>query len=557
MAGLQSIVVGDDEPGGDGMALTLLVDRMVKRIPMLCTLKTFYDGQEVIPSKSIPKSVNMKGYAVYQRFLDVCSMDFAKAIADAVIHRQRPTGFRLIADRTMRSTAADDEWDLNRMELKSRQMFHDYSVYGAAYAMIDGADEHNRIKVLSPWTCAVSDDDDSAVYYWYSEADSMECLTLYRLIRNPDGSVKTVYCRNARREVQKRTLYFEEDAEDIYELANDDSKQPPSLQPVFEWVEDHPNSKGLEFAAECGCLPVVRMGAPGGKGQFEPHVRALSGIDQQRFQRFCIQELQAFKQRAVSIDNLQMTYKETDPQVMYGQANAGDPVDFSQMFEQGPDALWLVPGDAKFWESSPVDVSSLVNAVAADVKQLAASSGTPLDILSPDVAGSAEGASLKREGLVFKVEDANARANDAFVRLMRMALVADKHKDAADDRFETVWKPINPPSALEQAQAANYSKGILPVKTNMRRNYGMTEIEIAEAMQDLMDSQFQQAMATENALLDGKAVEQSPAVLPDETGMGSNQTIVDTTAASFDPDTTEQSDTTGETNAGAGSDVTL
>ena len=117
---------------------------------------------------------------------------------------------------------------------------------------------------------------------------------------------------------------------------------------------------------------------------------------------------------------------------------------------------------------------------------------------------------------MFKVEDMNARANDGFTRLMRMALEADGNS-AAGERFETVWKPINPPSQLEQAQAANYSKGILPVKTNMRRSYGMTEIEIAEAMQDLMDTQFAQAMASENAMIEGKTSQQSAGVLPDET----------------------------------------
>ena len=51
----------------------------------------------------------------------------------------------------------------------------------------------------------------------------------------------------------------------------------------------------------------------------------------------------------------------------------------------------------------------------------------------------------------------------------------------------------------------------------MRRSYGMTEIEIAEAMQDLMDTQFAQAMASENAMIEGKTSQQSAGVLPDET----------------------------------------
>lgn len=514
MAELQSLIPGDEEPDGDAMLLTQLANGLVSRIPTLCTLKTFYDGKEQVPVKSIPKSTNQSGYAVYQRFVSICQLDLAKAIADAVIHRQRPTGFRLIADKTMRSTKADDMWSQCRMELKSRQMFHDLAVYGNAYALVNKNKLPSHITVLSPWNTYVSSDEDSAVNYWYKASEGCEYLALYRLIRNDDGSVKDVYCRIAYNETDSRSLLEEGDEEEIYGIANDDSKIHPTLSPTFQW--DGGAESSYDFAEKCECLPIVRMHAPGGKGQFEPHIPTLGSIDQQRFQRFCIQELQAFKQRAVSMSNMPQFYKESDPQVRDGLAQAGDRIDYKDLFQQGPDALWLVPGDAKFWESGVTDINPLITAVASDIKHLAASSGTPLDILSPDVSGSAEGAQLKREGLVFKVEDMNARANDGFTRLMRMALEADGNS-AAGERFETVWKPINPPSQLEQAQAANYSKGILPVKTNMRRSYGMTEIEIAEAMQDLMDTQFAQAMASENAMIEGKTSQQSAGVLPDET----------------------------------------
>ena len=447
MAELQSLIPGDEEPDGDAMLLTQLANGLVSRIPTLCTLKTFYDGKEQVPVKSIPKSTNQSGYAVYQRFVSICQLDLAKAIADAVIHRQRPTGFRLIADKTMRSTKADDMWSQCRMELKSRQMFHDLAVYGNAYALVNKNKLPSHITVLSPWDTYVSSDEDSAVNYWYKASEGCEYLALYRLIRNDDGSVKDVYCRIAYNETDSRSLLEEGDEEEIYGIANDDSKIHPTLSPTFQW--DGGAESSYDFAEKCECLPIVRMHAPGGKGQFEPHIPTLGSIDQQRFQRFCIQELQAFKQRAVSMSNMPQFYKESDPQVRDGLAQAGDRIDYKDLFQQGPDALWLVP-------------------------------------------------------------------NDGFTRLMRMALEADGNS-AAGERFETVWKPINPPSQLEQAQAANYSKGILPVKTNMRRSYGMTEIEIAEAMQDLMDTQFAQAMASENAMIEGKTSQQSAGVLPDET----------------------------------------
>lgn len=340
------------------------------------------------------------------------------------------------------------------------------------------------------------------------------------MVRDDKGQVTGVTCRVAAAEVEERTMLAEGDAEQIYAVANnEDNAVAPEFSPVFSWMDVSSNDDDFRYARECASLPVVRIHAPGGMGQFEPHIPMLSSIDQQRFQRFCIQELQAFKQRAVSMGSAPTVYREHDPQVLNGQARAGDKVDYSEMFQSGPDALWLVPDDAKFWESSSTDINPLITAVASDIKHLAAASGTPLDILSPDVAGSAEGAQLKREGLVFKVEDMNARANDGFTRIMRMALVSSGQSAAADNRFETVWKPINPPSQLEQAQAAQYSENNLPFKTNLRRNYGMTEIEINETLQDLSDTQFIGAMAREKAMLDD-AGQQYPSSNRGTSGFG-------------------------------------
>ena len=83
-----------------------------------------------------------------------------------------------------------------------------------------------------------------------------------------------------------------------------------------------------------------------------------------------------------------------------------------------------------------------------------------------------------------------------------MALVASGQSSAADERFETTWQPVNLPTDLEQTQAANFVKNIIPVKTIMRRYLHMTESDIAEAMQDLEDESFITALAAENRMLE-------------------------------------------------------
>lgn len=525
VADLFSLVPDDVEPGGDGVTLTRLATRLVNRIPMLCTLKTFYDGRETVPTKAVPRNMDVTSSAIYRRFVDICPLNLASTIANAVIISQKPTGFRLVADKTMRSTEADDMWQSSGMNLKSLNMLRDANVYGSAYAKVNAAPSPSYVSRLTPWETVVSDDKDAAVVYSYDPDEGMEYLTLYRLVRDGTGEVVKVYSRVAQHEAKSRTIPADspDHEDDIYAIANDDSAKRPKLQPQFEWAETS-GADDYKFAADCGCLPVVQLKTPTGRGQFEPHIRTLSAIDQQRFQRFCIQEMQAFKQRWVSGD-LPEYYTKQDPAVKAGRARAGDKIDYSTLFELGPAALWLMPKDAKMGESSVTDITPIVSAANTDIKQLAGASGTPISILSPDVSGSAEGAKLTTRMLRLKVEDMNERANDAFVLLLRMALTASHTGGAAGERFETMWEPVETPSDLEQAQAAAQVKGILPVKTIMRRFLHMSEMDIAEAMQDLQDTAFATALSRENQMTGAMTGRQDAGTLDGAPG----STLDDTT----------------------------
>ena len=501
---ITSLVPGDDEPDGDGMVLTRLVTRLQNRIPDLCTLKTFYDGREQVPLQSVPKSATSTASAIYRRFVDICPLNLAHTIVDAVVTSQHPTGFRLVADKTMRSTEADDMWDKCGMDVRALNMFMDASLYGAAYAMVFSKGSPSYIQRLSPWTTEISDDKDSAIVYGWSEDEQVERITLYRIIRNDDGQIQKVYSRTAKHETKARTLPSDsvDDEDAVYGIANDDSQKRPQLEAQFEW-EGASSDGDWAFAVKCGCLPIVKMTTPNGKGQFESSLKTLKSIDQQRFQRLCIQEMQAFKQRWVQGD-MPEYYQKNDPAVKANRARAGDKIDYSELFEMGPAALWLLPADAKIGESSITDITPIVTAASSDIKHLAGSTGTPLSILSPDTAGSAEGAKLTTRMLRLKVRDMNMRANDTFVLLLKMALTASG-SNASEERFETTWEPIDLPTELEMAEAASQVKGVIPLKTIARRFLHMTETEIAEMIQDAQDTSFLNAMSQQNAALDANA----------------------------------------------------
>ena len=501
---ITSLVLGDDEPDGDGLVLTRLATRLQNRIPDLCTLKTFYDGREQVPLQSVPKSATSTASAIYRRFVDICPLNLAHTIVDAVVTSQHPTGFRLVADKTMRSTEADDMWDKCGMDVRALNMFMDASLYGAAYAMVFSKGSPSYIQRLSPWTTEISDDKDSAIVYGWSEDEQVERITLYRIIRNDDGQIQKVYSRTAKHETKARTLPSDsvDDEDAVYGIANDDSQKRPQLEAQFEW-EGASSDGDWAFAVKCGCLPIVKMTTPNGKGQFESSLKTLKSIDQQRFQRLCIQEMQAFKQRWVQGD-MPEYYQKNDPAVTANRARAGDKIDYSELFEMGPAALWLLPADAKIGESSITDITPIVTAASSDIKHLAGSTGTPLSILSPDTAGSAEGAKLTTRMLRLKVRDMNMRANDTFVLLLKMALTASG-SNASEERFETTWEPIDLPTELEMAEAASQVKGVIPLKTIARRFLHMTETEIAEMIQDAQDTSFLNAMSQQNAALDANA----------------------------------------------------
>lgn len=489
----------------DAYWLTKLANRLSGRIRRLCTLRTFYDGQEQVPTATIPSGVNLDAFAVYKRFLQLCPTNFARVIADAVSTRIRPIGFRLISDRTSRSTEADQCWYENHMDLKSRQVMHDVTVYGSGYLAVSGVYLSDSIRALSPWNTDVSENGEAAVVYSFDDLQGVERLTLFRLIRDAEtNEVTEVRMRVAKRAAETRTLIDESDTDVIYEVANDPGIMVNSFSTNFTWDDEQSiSSDAFWWASKCGCLPIVRIGSGSGMGQFEPHMGLIQSIDQERYQRFCIQEMQAFRQRAVK-GKLPTVYKDTDPDVLSGKVNAGDRIDYSDIFAMGPAALWMLPEDCEIWESQVTDIQQLVTSTNSDIKHLAAASGTPLDILSPDVAGSASGAELKREGLLYKIRDLNARANDAFVKVLRMALTIRSGKDSSVplERFETVWDSISSESELSMAQSAAAVNGILPVKEIMRRFLHMTEPEIDEAMQDIADSTYQNALTTATAASD-------------------------------------------------------
>lgn len=210
-------------------------------------------------------------------------------------------------------------------------------------------------------------------------------------------------------------------------------------------------------------VPVVPFVNRGGQGEYEPHLDVLDRINSEIFRRVSVAVYQAFRQRAII--GLPETSDDQPP-----AADGSNVVDYSEVFTADPGALWQAPSGADFWESAGVDLGPIRAAIKDDVQALAAVTRTPLHYITPDAAsGSAEGASVMREALVYRTEDRRRRADGALARVMSTAFRMMGETGRADIlSIRTLWQPAERYSLNERASAAAQLNGILPWRRIMR-----------------------------------------------------------------------------------------
>lgn len=207
----------------------------------------------------------------------------------------------------------------------------------------------------------------------------------------------------------------------------------------WEWDADTPEVWPSGFE---DFVPVYKFENRRGIGEYEPHLDVLDRINDQIFSRVTVAKFQAFRQRAIK--NL--------PQ----KDEHGRTIDYADVFTADPGALWQVPDGVDFWESQPIDLNPIRMATRDDIEHLAAVTRTPMYMITPDAAaGSAEGASTQREGLVYRVGDRRRRAEVGLARMMAGAFRIMGESARADvTTIKTLWQPAERFSLQERATAA-------------------------------------------------------------------------------------------------------
>jgi hypothetical protein len=119
----------------------------------------------------------------------------------------------------------------------------------------------------------------------------------------------------------------------------------------------------------------------------------------------------------------------------------------------------------------------------------------------PDAAnGSAEGAALQREGLLFKVDDCISRADHPLAAMMADAFAAEGDDARANiEDIEVIWMSPRRSSLTERAVSAVQAMAAgAPWRTVMSKFLELSPDEIAQAEKERMDDMFLQALAAQD-----------------------------------------------------------
>jgi hypothetical protein len=215
-------------------------------------------------------------------------------------------------------------------------------------------------------------------------------------------------------------------------------------------------------------VPVVKYTNMDEKGEFEPYLDIIDRINHMILQRLVIATTQAFRQRVLKGD-----FPTHDQD--------GNEVDYNGIFESQAGSLWMVPENADVMELGQADMNGILQAVRADIQDFAAVTRTPMHYLNPEGAnGSAEGAALAREGLVFKAEDRIARASSGWTKVMSLMFrwLGDQDRANLLD-LEPIWKPAERYSMAERADANSKFQDI-PFRSRMTLIGQFTPSEVAQ-----------------------------------------------------------------------------
>lgn len=450
-------------PGSDDWWLVRLCNELGNGLPRMGRLRSYRDGDALLPDNAWDIGTRES----YRRFLRRSRLHIVETIRDARTDRQGVLGFRTGAtgddhgDQT-----AWGHWTRNRMGVQSRTLFNDTADYGRAYILTipspngpvwNVRNEWNTIGIvdpLRPWLLQ------AGITVAFDPIAGAETVTLFR----------PGYWRMGWRRTSIPTL--------------PQDGTPWASGADWTWAGDRQYTR---FTSD---PLLVRSQTTDGYGVYEKHLDTVDRINEITVNAISLIVMQSFRQRGVKGD-LPSHYPEGHPQ-------AGQEIDYDEMFKAGPAALWMLPVGAEIWESAQTDVTPIYNARKEELKTLSSLTRTPQDIFDGESANqSALGAQTSREPLVYAVKRMNEQAEVAIAEAQALTFAAVGDTVRADvSQLEVIWDKINPATMAEKAEAApKFKAGGAPQAYIDREVFEMTPAEQRRAASDRTDDAFNAALA--------------------------------------------------------------
>lgn len=394
-------------------------------------LERYYDGDAPLPEGAEGQS------RAYRRFQRKSRLNMAQLSVAAVRERMMIGGFRTGAEDDENGDAeARRLWKSNNLDVGSADLHTSLLKFGHAYAIV-GYPDGSEYPVVTV-------EDPREVYARTSPTDPRTVLEAVK-----------IFSENG----QHFAYFYYADVIEVFVKPNEQNIYDPEGWEIVE---------GGVMANPLGEVPVVKFTNADEKGEYEPFTDIIDRINHMILQRMVIATTQAFRQRVLKGD---FPTHDSD----------GNEIDYSGIFESSAGSLWMIPEGADVDELGQADINGILQAVRADIQDFAAVTRTPMHYLTPEGAnGSAEGAALAREGLVFKTEDRIARVTPGWSKVMSLMFrwLGDEVRATLLD-LEPLWKPAERYSLAERADANSKFQDI-PFRSRMAIIGQFSPAEIAE-----------------------------------------------------------------------------
>lgn len=490
-------------PGSDGWYMDRLSKRLNADRKRFKILTNYRQGRPPL----VWGSENVK--ARFYKFQQTSRTNYAALVVEAMVERM---ALRSVSTAAQAGAEGDPRaWELvqaNDLDISFEDAADLACTYGRSYLMTaspaedDNDDAFSVIAYCDPRDTIAERDsanprkNKAAFRIFHDDEAGLDVAILWR----PGRKVVAVR-ENASAPVQRRSagLLGVPDFPEVSFSAAGFSIRPTAPEGASDpwWSEEYDSQD----------VPVRTLKTRNEVGVFELHTDLLDRLNHVMLMQMVIVTMQAFRQRQLE----QSTDENVEQLPEYDES--GNKIDYSDLFELGPDSLLLPPPGAKISELGQADLTGIQSFIKADLLTLSAVTHTPMTMFTPDAAAqTAEGASLQREGLVFKVNSFLRSASRELARAIALAFDFMGDVERSDPSKTVVqFAPVDLYSLSEKASAASQVSGTLTWEQTQQEVWQQTPAQIAAAKVQRQDDLV---LAQQQALLTAAAAAQQPTRAP-------------------------------------------